>query len=141
MIARCCLLCLLMLNVSAVLVAQNSIKVVRAAPRAVEDTEFGTASFYAKKFQGRRTASGELYDQKKFTAAHNNLPMGTWIKVTNTRNGRKVIVKVNDRLHHRNKRLVDLSYIAASRLGYISRGLAKVKVEVLGTKRPALTSL
>ena len=99
--------------------------------------QYGTASYYAAKFQGRKTASGELYDATKLTAAHNGLPLGTWIRVTNQRNGRKVIVKVNDRLHYRNPRLVDLSRAAAKKLGYTGHGLAKVKVEVLGRKMPA----
>lgn len=99
--------------------------------------QFGTASYYAAKFHGRKTASGEVYNANKFTAAHNGLPLGTWIRVTNQRNGRKVIVKVNDRLHYRNPRLVDLSRAAAKKLGYTGHGLAKVKVEVLGRKMPA----
>ena len=99
--------------------------------------QIGTASYYAAKFQGRKTASGEVYDANKFTAAHNGLPLGTWVRVTNQRNGRKVIVKINDRLHYRNPRLVDLSRAAAKKLGYTGHGLAKVKVEVLGRKIPA----
>ena len=91
----------------------------------------GVASYYHSKFQGRITASGELYDQNKLTAAHNRLPLGTKIKITNLRNKRTVIVKVNDRLHHRNKRLVDLSRAAATKLGYIGRGITRVRVEVL----------
>jgi rare lipoprotein A len=63
--------------------------------------------------------------------------MNTWIRVTNIKNGRSVVVKVNDRLHHRNQRLVDLSRKAASRLGYVGRGLTRVKVEVLGKIKPA----
>jgi rare lipoprotein A len=98
--------------------------------------QYGMASFYHNKFQGRKTSSGERYDQDKMTAAHNGLPMNTWIRVTNIKNGRTVIVKVNDRLHHRNERLVDLSRTAASKLGYIGRGLARVKVEVLGKIKP-----
>ena len=98
--------------------------------------QYGIASFYADKFEGLPTSTGEKFSQKKLTAAHNSLPLGTWIKVTNLRNKKTVIVRVNDRLHHRNTRLVDLSRAAASRLGYISHGLAKVKVEVLGTKKP-----
>ena len=97
----------------------------------VSRVETGIASYYHSKFNGRRTASGEVYDEKKMTAAHNRLPMGTRIKVTNLRNKRRVIVRVNDRLHHRNTRLVDLSKAAAATLGYVARGLAKVKVEVL----------
>ena len=101
----------------------------RKAPLILVDT--GVASYYHSKFQGRVTASGELYDQEKLTAAHNRLPLGTRIKVTNLRNKRSIIVKVNDRLHHRNKRLVDLSRAAASKLGYIGRGITRVRVEVL----------
>ena len=96
--------------------------------------QYGTASYYANKFQGRPTASGEPYDKDKMTCAHNSLPMGTWIKVTNLRNKRYVIVRVTDRLHHKNKRLVDLSRMAASKLGYLKRGLARVKLEVLNKK-------
>jgi rare lipoprotein A len=101
----------------------------RKAPIALVDT--GVASYYHSKFQGRVTASGELYDQDKMTAAHNRLPLGTKIKVTNLRNKRSVIVKVNDRLHHRNPRLIDLSRAAAIKLGYIGRGITRVRVEVL----------
>ncbi|KYP13418.1 septal ring lytic transglycosylase RlpA family protein [Flavihumibacter sp. CACIAM 22H1] len=75
----------------------------------LDPVQFGVASYYAPKFQGRKTASGERYDSTKLTAAHNGLPFGTWIRVTNRRNGRSVIVKINDRLHHANKRVVDLS--------------------------------
>src|SRR4030095_13068099 len=100
--------------------------------------QYGIASFYADKFEGLLTSSGEKFSQKKLTAAHNTLPLGTWIRVTNLRNKKSVIVKVNDRLHHRNTRLVDLSREAARRLGYVSNGLAKVKVEVLGLKKPEL---
>jgi rare lipoprotein A len=98
--------------------------------------EYGTASYYANKFQGRKTAMGELYDKDKMTCAHNALPMGTWVKVTNLRNKRTVVVKVNDRLHYKNKRLVDLSRAAAAKLGYLKRGLTKVKVEILGMQPP-----
>lgn len=99
---------------------------------------YGTASFYHDKFNGRKTANDEIFSQKKMTAACNVLPMGTWIKVTNLRNGKSVIVKTNDRLHPRMKRVVDLSRIAAQKLGYISYGLTRVKVEVLGKKRPTV---
>lgn len=97
---------------------------------------FGRASYYAEKFNGRQTASGEHYDSKKATAACNVLPLGTWIRVTNLKNGRKVVVRVNDRMHPKMKRIVDLSRISAERLGYISNGLTDVKVEVMGVKRP-----
>ena len=101
-------------------------------------TQYGIASYYSNKFQGKRTASGELFDQEKMTCAHNALPMGTWLRVTNLRNNRTVVVRVNDRLNYRNHRLVDLSRSAAAHLGYVKRGLARVKVTVMGKKRPAL---
>ena len=93
--------------------------------------KYGVASFYAKKFNGRQTASGEIYNSTKFTASCNVLPLNTWIKVTNLRNKRTVIVKINDRLHPKNKRLVDMSRAAALKLGYTGRGITRVKVEVL----------
>jgi rare lipoprotein A len=96
---------------------------------------YGIASFYAEKFNGRPTANGEIYDGKKMTAACNQLPMGTWIRVTNLKNNRSVIVKTNDRLHPRMKRVVDLSRAAAEKLGYVGRGLTQVRVEVLEKNR------
>lgn len=98
-----------------------------------QDTKalYGVASYYADKFTGRQTANGDRYSPVKMTAACNRLPLNTWIRVTNLRNKRFVIVQVNDRLHPKNPRIVDLSHIAAEKLGYISYGLAQVKVEVL----------
>lgn len=141
MIKTACLLCVFILFSLNSIAQTTSPGSTRSAPGTVPKIEYGTASFYAKKFVGRKTASGELYDANLFTAAHNSLRLGTWIKVTNPKNNRSVIVKVNDRLHHKNKRLVDLSYIAASKLGYVSKGLTRVKVEVLGMKKPEDISL
>jgi rare lipoprotein A len=93
---------------------------------------YGTASYYADKFNGRKTANGQTYSHDKLTAACNVLPLGTWIRVTNLRNNKSVIVQVNDRLHPKNKRIVDMSKIGAQKLGYVKRGLTQVKVEVLG---------
>lgn len=111
----------------------QSARQVRATNRKrnVARVEYGAASYYNAKFKGRLTASGQRYDPAKFTAAHNCLPMGTRIRVTCIRNRRSVIVKVNDRLHYKNHRLVDLSRAAAVQLGIVGRGVAKVKVEVL----------
>jgi rare lipoprotein A len=127
------LLASLLVTLAATSHAQNA-RHVRTADKKkdVPKVETGIASYYSSKFKGRTTASGQRYDPLKMTAAHNRLPMGTRIKVTNLRNGRSVIVVVNDRLHYRNKRLVDLSRAAAVKLGYTGRGLTKVKVEVLG---------
>ena len=95
---------------------------------------FGIASYYADKFIGRKTATGATYSHAKATAACNILPLGTWIRVTNLRNKKSVIVQVNDRLHPKNKRIVDMSRSGAEKLGYIGRGLTQVKVEVVEKK-------
>ncbi len=93
--------------------------------------KYGMASFYARKFQGRKTANGEIYDVSKYTAACNVLHLNTWVKVTSIRDNENVVVKINDRMRKGNKRLIDLSYAAARKLGYHGRGLIKVKLEVL----------
>lgn len=103
---------------------------------AVKKTFYGQASFYSNKFNGRKTANGEIFSQSKFTCACNVLPMGTWIKVTNLRNGKSTIVKINDRLHPKMKRIVDLTSAAAKKLGFTAAGLTRVKVEVYGKKKP-----
>ena len=95
---------------------------------------YGVASYYADKFNGRQTATGAIYSHWKMTAACNKLPLNTWIRVTNLRNKRSVIVQINDRLHPKNPRVVDMSRMAAEKLGYIGRGLTQVKVEVLVRK-------
>ena len=100
--------------------------------------QYGIASYYADKFEGRKTANGEIFSQQNMTAAHNSLPLGTYIRVVNLRNQRSVIVKVNDRLHHKNTRIVDLTKAAATKLGFISSGITRVRVEVLGKKPPDL---
>lgn len=101
------------------------------AGKKEKNVKYGTASFYASKFQGRPTHNDEIYDSAKYTAACNVFPLNTWLKVTNLKNKESIIVRVNDRMHPKNKRLVDLSKIAAKKLGFISRGITKVKIEVL----------
>ena len=95
------------------------------------ETYFGTASYYANKFNGLKTASGEKFDQSKLTGASNKVPLGTWVKVTNLKNGKSVVVKINDRMHYKMKRVVDLSYAGAKKIGFIKSGITKVKMEVL----------
>ncbi|MES2779281.1 MAG: septal ring lytic transglycosylase RlpA family protein [Bacteroidota bacterium] len=90
----------------------------------------GYASYYAQKFEGRRTANGERYRGKYFTAAHKKLPFGTLLKVTNPKNHKWVIVRVNDRGPHHRKRIIDLSYKAAKHLGMVKKkGIIKVYIE------------
>lgn len=92
----------------------------------------GIASWYGEKFHGRRTSSGEPYDMYALTAAHKTLPLPTHVRVTNLENGRSLIVRVNDRGPFKDDRLIDLSYAAAYRLGYLDSGTARVRVEVVG---------
>ncbi len=99
--------------------------------KKVTRTLFGQASFYSPKFEGRRTANGETFNHKKLTAACNSLPLGTWIKVTNLKNDKSIIVQTNDRLHKKTTRLIDLTLGAAKKLGFVASGLTRVKVEVL----------
>ncbi len=94
-------------------------------------TEVGLASFYADKFDGRMTASGETFSQKKMTAAHRTLPFGTVVRVTNLDNNLSVDVTINDRGPFVEKRIIDLSKAAAEKLKFVSKGTASVKVEVL----------
>lgn len=119
---------------SAQVFAQDATKNAKKEKKAVGRTLYGQASFYSNKFEGRRTANGEIYSQKKFTAACNSLPLGTWIEVTNLRNNKTVIVKTNDRLHPSMKRVVDLTSAAAKKLDYLSAGLTRVKVVVINRK-------
>ena len=95
---------------------------------------YGQASYYAPKFEGRKTATGEKFGHGNATAACNVLPLGTWVKVTNLRNKRSIIVRTNDRLHPKTKRIIDLSKSGAVKLGYVKQGLTRVKIEVLPGK-------
>ncbi len=90
--------------------------------------ERGIASWYGKKFHGRKTSSGEIYDMYKMTAAHKRLPLPTYVKVTNLENGRAAILKVNDRGPFHGNRIIDLSYAAALKLGVVKKGTAFVRV-------------
>jgi rare lipoprotein A len=89
----------------------------------------GIASFYHDKFEGRQTATGEIFDNDKFTAASNKLKLGTYAKVTNLSNGQVVYVKINDRMNASNQRLIDLASVAAKKLHFQSKGVTNVKVE------------
>ena len=96
--------------------------------------EIGVASWYGQKFHGNLTASGEIYDMSLMTAALIALPLPTLVKVTNLENGKKTLVKVNDRGPFHDDRLIDLSYAAALELGFLENGLATVVVEAIKEK-------
>jgi len=88
----------------------------------------GRASYYAKRYNGRRTTSGARYSPEKMTAAHSTLPFGTKVRVINLANNQEVVVTVNDRCKPRKKPFIDLSRAAASQLGFLGKGLARVKI-------------
>ena len=94
-------------------------------------TETGMASFYSDKFEGKQTASGEIYKASKMTAAHRTLPFGTKVNVTNLTNNRSVTVTVNDRGPFVKDRIIDLSRAAAVKLDYIDQGVTRVQIEPL----------
>ncbi len=105
---------------------------VRPAPAeeiAPRGPEVGLASFYARSFQGHRTASGSHYDARSMTCAHRTHAFGAVLRVTDLETGRSVLVRVNDRGPWTPGRVVDLSWAAARRLGIVDRGVARVRVE------------
>lgn len=92
---------------------------------------YGKASFYGSEFNGRKTANGEIYDENVLTAAHRTLPFGTFLSVTNTRNNRSVIVRINDRGPFHPHRILDVSKLAAEELDMIKYGVAEIEAEIL----------
>lgn len=106
--------------------------IVRAQASAAK-TQTGVASFYAKKFEGRKCSSGEVFRNDSLTAAHKTLAFGTRVKVTNLKNDSVVIVRINDRLPKQSKRKIDLTRRAAKQLNFIPLGLTRVSIEVIDT--------
>lgn len=103
--------------------------------------ERGIASWYGRKFHGRRTSSGEVYDMHLATAAHKSLPLPTYAEVTNLDNGRKMIVKINDRGPFHQGRIIDLSYAAAIKLGVDKTGVARIDVRAIDTNTSKRSSV
>jgi rare lipoprotein A len=91
----------------------------------------GVVSWYGDKFHGRKTASGEKYDKHELTAAHKSLPFGTKVKVTNIRNGKSVVVEINDRGPYAKSRVLDLSQAAFSEIGHTNTGVMQVEYEII----------
>ena len=104
---------------------QTYVPVVNKEPRK----ERGLASWYGRKFHGQKTSSGEIYDMFAMTAAHKTLPIPSYARVTNVKNGLSVVVRVNDRGPFHSERIIDLSYAAAARIGIVNTGSALVEVE------------
>ena len=92
----------------------------------------GLASWYGKKFHGRPTASGEIFDMNRMSAAHKTLPLGTYVRTVNLKNNKQIVVKINDRGPFVKGRIIDLSYAAAKKIGLIGPGVARVKLTVMG---------
>jgi rare lipoprotein A len=97
----------------------------------VAESYTGLASWYGEDFDGRPTASGDPFDMAALTAAHQSLPFGTRVRVTNLANGHSVVVTINDRGPYAKHRLIDLSHAAATKLGYVEDGVTKVRIDVL----------
>jgi rare lipoprotein A len=95
-----------------------------------QTAEEGIANFYSDKFQGKKTASGAVYDKNGLTASHKKLPYGTKVRVTNLENGKSVVVTVNDRIRQSNPAVIDVTRRAAQDLGFAKAGKAQVKLEV-----------
>jgi rare lipoprotein A len=93
--------------------------------------EEGFASYYSDAFEGKETASGEIFTQTGLTAAHRWLPFGTIVKVTNLENGKSILVKINDRGPFVPNRIIDLSKMASQKLGFYNKSIAKVRIEVV----------
>jgi rare lipoprotein A len=112
----------------------------RTLKRADGFKQRGIASWYGNEFHGRRTSSGEIYDMYRMTAAHAELPLPSYVEVTNLENGRRAVVRVNDRGPFHSNRVIDLSYVAAKKLDMIGNGTAFVELRaVSGPRAPALT--
>jgi len=107
----------------------------RSRPAEPGAAETGIASYYAHKFHGRTTASGEVYDETRMTAAHKELPFGTRIRVTNLENGREAEFRVTDRGPFVKGRIVDVSYQGAKELDFVREGIVRVRLEVLSVPR------
>jgi rare lipoprotein A len=110
---------------------ERTIPETKIEKRESKDVQYGVASWYGGEFHGRSTSSGEVYDMYQLTCAHNTLPLGTVVMVTNLENGRSLELKVNDRGPFVKERILDVSYAAAQMLGMWEKGTAPVKVEVL----------
>ena len=108
----------------------NGHKLTKSSSHKSKAYQVGTASWYGEQFQGKQTASGEPFDMRDFTAAHPSLPLGTLVKVTNLRNGKAVVVRINDRGPVVEGRIIDVSYTAAQALGFRSRGVQTVRLEL-----------
>lgn len=125
---------------SAIPMAQKSAQITKSQKSAKAEQkpyQVGAASWYGKQFHGKTTASGEDFDMFEFTAAHRKLPLGTFVKVTNLKNGKWIIVRVNDRGPYVGDRIMDLSYSAARMLNFRD-GVERVRIDLIQPENVAL---
>ena len=125
---------------SAIPMAQKSAQITRSQKSAKAEQkpyQVGTASWYGKQFHGKTTASGEDFDMFEFTAAHRKLPLGTFVKVTNLKNGKWIIVRVNDRGPYVGNRIMDLSYSAARMLNFRD-GVERIRIDLVQPENVAV---
>ena len=114
-------------------ISKHSINGNRATKKRFKRVTYGKASWYSRKFDGKKTASGEIFSSSKRTAAHRTLPFNTMVKVTDMVTNRSEIVWINDRGPFTGNRIIDLSYISAKKLGLVKRGVTDVKLEIVGS--------
>ena len=107
--------------------SRKEIEAIKNHPRV----QIGVASYYGSKFHKKRTANGEIFNMYKVSAAHKTLPLGTKVRVINLKNGRSLTMTINDRGPYVKGRIIDLSYKAAQKLGFVNEGTTKVRIEVL----------
>jgi len=107
--------------------SRKQIEAIKNHPRV----QVGIASYYGSKFHKKRTANGEIFNMYKVSAAHKTLPLGTKVRVINLKNGKSLTMKINDRGPFAKGRIIDLSYKAAQKLGFVNQGTTKVRIEVI----------
>lgn len=112
-----------------------------SAKKSRKPFQLGSASWYGEQFHGRPTASGEPFNMYQLTAAHRTLPLGSWVKVTNLRNRRWILVRVNDRGPVPTDRIIDLSYVAAQMLDMKARGIERVRLDLISEHAAAEETL
>ena len=121
-----------------ILLSANAMPAEAQAPKTFKET--GTASWYGVWHHGKVTATGEAYDMFAMTAAHKTIPLGSIVKVTRKSTGKSILVRINDRGPYKKRRIIDLSYAAASSLGMKRKGVSRVQIEVVGDKTGRLLS-
>jgi len=138
LIVGCAVIAFIALSPRSEARSSGSLSSPRLSAAPLEEHAVGLASWYGEEMQGNMTASGEVFDSNGLTAAHHTLPFGTTIRVTNLRNRKTILLRVNDRGPNLGKRLLDVSWAAAKRLGFVHSGTTRVHVEVVS--RPTLVA-